>query len=147
MKRPRLSIVLTLALAAFLADPVLPAGGGDNGRAGELPAYYDGNLLTINFKQISDDAALKLAEHNKSLNTIYMSDAGLPDNQPFVPALDAIQGDGFNPLWVEVQVSFTAGHTPHQLFSDTEILDAAAAGEVDLAPTGELYRCSVVGPK
>jgi hypothetical protein len=64
----------------------------------------------------------------------------------FVAVLDAIQGDGFNPLWLEVQVTFKAGHTPRQLYSDDEIAEAEASGEVTLTPTGELYRCAVVGP-
>jgi hypothetical protein len=61
--------------------------------------------------------------------------------------LDAIQGDGFNPLWVEVQVVFNEGFTAHQFFSDEEIEDAADAGEITLVPTDEVYRCSVIGPK
>jgi len=64
----------------------------------------------------------------------------------FTSVLDAIQGDGFNPLWREVQITFNAGHTPRQLFSDNEVADAAAAGEIRLAPTDEVYRCSVIGP-
>jgi hypothetical protein len=61
--------------------------------------------------------------------------------------LDAIQGDGFNPLWLEIQVNFVAGHTPRQLFSDNEVADAFNAGEITLTVTGELYRCAVVGSK
>jgi hypothetical protein len=67
----------------------------------------------------------------------------------FLAVLDAIQGDGFNPLWVEVQISFNAGNAPHQFFSDTEVL-AAASGptpEITLTVTDEVYRCAVVGPK
>jgi hypothetical protein len=64
----------------------------------------------------------------------------------FISVLDAIQGDGFNPLWQEVQISFTSGHTPRQLTSDTDILAAAASGEITLSSTTEVYRCSVVGP-
>jgi len=86
-------------------------------------------------------------QRNGSINTIYMSDPGLPGGQPFVSVLDAIQGDGFNPLWEEVQIAFTAGHTPRQLLSDNDVLAAAAAGEITLTVTTELYRCSVVGPK
>ena len=86
-------------------------------------------------------------QRNGSINTIYMSDPGLPGGQPFVSVLDAIQGDGFNPLWEEVQIAFTAGHTPRQLLSDNDVLAAAAAGEITLTVTGELYRCSVGGPK
>ena len=53
----------------------------------------------------------------------------------------------YNPLWQEVQIAFTAGHTPRQLTSDTEVLAAQASGEIALFPTDEVYRCSVVGPK
>ena len=62
---------------------------------------------------------------------------------PYDP--DAIQGDGFNPLWQEVQISFTAGHTPVQLTSDTQIADYATRGIIMLTSTTEIYRCSVVG--
>jgi hypothetical protein len=41
----------------------------------------------------------------------------------------------------------TAGHTPHQLTSDTEVLADQASGEILLSPTDEVYRCSVIGPK
>ncbi len=118
------------------------ASGSMNGRAGTMPAYYDGKLFTINFKEEPSNAEQSLLLHNHSINTIYMSDA----TPGFVSVLDAIQGDGFNPLWQEVQVTFNAGFTPHQLTSDTEILAAAASGEITLAPTTEVYRCSVVGP-
>jgi hypothetical protein len=111
-----------------------------------MPAYYDHQLFTINFKELSDQAAGATLEHNGSINVIFMSDAGLPGGQPFVSVLDAIQGDGFNPLWLEVQITFTAGHTPRQLFSDDEITDALLAGEISLQATDEVYRCSVVGP-
>ena len=125
---------------------MLSAAAATNGRGGVMPAYYDAQLFTINFKQQSDSAAASLIAHNGSINVIYMSDAGLPGGAPFVSVLDAIQGDGFNPLWREVQITFKAGHAPRQLFSDTEVADAAAAGEITLAPTDEVYRCSVIGP-
>src|ERR1043166_8428192 len=119
----------------------------DNGRAGTMPAIYDGQLLTINLKEISDTAAESLAANNGSLNTIYVSEDLLPDGSHFVAVLDAIQGDGFNPLWLEVEIEFTAGHTPRQLQSDDEIDAAAANGEITLSSEGEVYRCSVIGPK
>jgi hypothetical protein len=62
----------------------------------------------------------------------------------FTSVLDAIQGDGFNPLWQEVQIVFL---TTQQFFSDNEILTSAAAGQIKLAPTMEVDRCSVVGTK
>jgi hypothetical protein len=113
----------------------------------EMPAYYDGKLFTINFTELPSGGESANLKRNSSINTIYQSDPGLPDGQPFVSVLDAIQGDGFNPLWEEVQITFTAGHTPQQFFSDNEVLAAAASGEITLTKTGELYTCAVVGPK
>ena len=139
-----------LALVVLAAAMVLPAGplaASPNGSAGDMPAYYDGQLFTINFKEEPTAAEAALLAHNGSINTIYMSDPGLPGGQPFVSVLDAIQGDGFNPLWQEVQITFTAGHTPRQLTSDTDVAAAVASGEIQLSPTTEVYRCSVVGPK
>ena len=63
--------------------------------------------------------------------------------------IDAIQGDGFNPLWQQVLIVFNAGFTPHQ-FTEDEAVKAAAAGanpEITLVVTDEMYRCSVVGAK
>jgi len=114
------------------------------GVSGSMPAYYDHQLLTINLFQLTTAQAVLLSK-NSQQNTIYMSDAGLPGGQPFIAVIDAIQTDGFNPLWAEVQIAFTAGHTPTQLFSDDEIAQAAAAGIITLTPTNEMYRCSVIG--
>jgi hypothetical protein len=63
--------------------------------------------------------------------------------------IDAIQGDGFNPLWLQVLIVFNQGFTPHQFFSDDEVEDAAAGPdpEITLVVTDEIYRCSVVGSK
>ncbi len=61
--------------------------------------------------------------------------------------IDAIQGDGFNPLWEQILIVFNPGFTPHQFTSDEEILEAAAGDnpEITLVDTDEVYRCSVVG--
>jgi hypothetical protein len=118
-----------------------------SGAASSIPAYYDHNLFTIHFVEFSPTAEQALLQHNKSLNFIYQSDPGLPGGQPFISVIDAIPGDGFNPIWEEVQIAFTAGHTPRQLFSDNEVAAAAAAGEITLTLTGEVYWCPVVGQK
>ena len=147
MRKSMLAVpAMVLALLVF-SDP---AGAGSmNGSAGQMPALYDGQQFTINFKEEPSSAEQSLLAHNGSINTIYMCDtcAGKIAGGDFTSVLDAIQGDGFNPLWQEVQVSFTAGHVPVQLTSDTEILADAAAGIIKLTPTTEVYRCSVVGPK
>jgi len=75
-----------------------------------------------------------------------MSDQAEAAGVMFTSVLDAIQGDGFNPLWQEVQIVFVM-IPPQQFFSDNDILAAAAAGQITLVPTTEVYRCSVVGAK
>src|SRR5689334_3740486 len=98
--------------------------GSANGSASVIPAYYDGNLFNVQFVEFSPTAERTLLQHNKSLNFIYQSDPGLPGGEPFISVIDAVPGDGFNPIWEEVQIRFTSGHTPRQLFSDEEIEEA-----------------------
>jgi len=142
----RRALMFVLVLAGSLGTAL---AANSNGSGGDMPAFYDDQLFTINFKELSSNAEVSQITHNGSINTIYMCDscAGLISGGDFVSVLDAIQGDGFNPLWQEVQIMFNAGFTPRQLTSDTDILAAAASGEIMLIPTTEVYRCSVVGPK
>jgi hypothetical protein len=143
MKRYMCAILLTALVVLVSVGQV--AAGSSNGTAGQMPAYYDGQLFTINLKEMPSEGTL--LQHNKSINTIYMCDQCVASGLDFVSVLDAIQGDGFNPLWQEVQIAFAPGQTPQQLTSDTAIQAAAASGEITLTPTSEVYRCSVVGPK
>jgi len=126
----------------------LAAGGSDNGAAGQMPALYEGELFTVNMKEMPDKASDALIEHNPSVNTIYASN-DLDEEQDFIPVIDAIQGEGFNPLWRQVLIVFNEGFTPHQFFSAEEIEEAAAGPnpEITLVETDEVYRCSVVGKK
>ena len=89
-----------------------------------------------------------LLDHNKSTNTIYASN-DLDDEQDFLSVIDAIQGEGMNPLWHQVLIVFNDGFTPHQFTSEDEVLAAAAGAdpEITLVPTDEVYRCSIVGSK
>ncbi len=118
------------------------SAGSTNGRAGSMSAFYDGQLFTINFEEA-------VLAHNKSINIIYQSDSCIPEGQMmFVSVVDAIQGDGFNPLWQEVQIHFVNADFPcQQLTSDNDITAAAAEGLIALEPTTEVYRCAVLGPK
>lgn len=120
------------------------AAGNTIGIGGAMPAYYDHQLFTINFFQLTTAQATLLAK-NSQQNFIFQSDPGLPGGQPFISVIDAIPADGMNPLWAEIQITFTAGHTPRQLFSDDEIAAAFASGEITLTATNEMYRCSVIG--
>ncbi len=120
------------------------AGSARAGPPVTMPAYYDGNIFTINFTELPSGGETATERHNRSINTIYQCDSC---SFGFISVLDAIQGDGFNPLWEEVQITFSAGATPRQFFSDNEILDAYAHGEITLTDTDEMYTCSVLGPK
>ena len=109
-----------------------------------MKAYYDAALFTVNMKQMPGNATQALLAHNGSINEIYASN-DLDEPQTFIPVINAIQGDGFNPLWVQFFIVFKVGSTPHQFFSDTEVDAAVASGEITLTNTGEVYRCSVIG--
>ena len=142
--------------AASMSQPVsktggqtnaaLSAAGSPNGAAGQRPAYYEGDLFTVNMFEVP--ASASIIAKNQSLNEIYASN-DLDEEQDFISVIDAIQGEGFNPLWQQVLIVFNEGFTPHQFVSEAQVL-AAAAGpdpEITLNVTDEVYRCSVVGPK
>jgi hypothetical protein len=135
-----------ICLGAFEGQGQAADKGSPHGAAGQMPAYYDGELFTVNMFEVP--ASDPLIERNTSINIIFASN-DLDEEQDFAPVLDAIQGDGFNPLWLQVLIEFNPGFTPHQFFSDVEI-EAAASGpnpEITLVVTDEVYRCSVVGSK
>jgi len=140
----RRSVFVAALLAGVLvvATATQSFAASTNGSGGNMPAYYDGQVFTINFKLLKPDL-----HSNPSFNTIYQCDSCANSGLNFVSVLDAIQGDGFNPIWEEVQIAFNPGFTPVQLTSDTDVLAAAAAGEITLTDTEEFYRCSVVGTK
>jgi hypothetical protein len=137
-------------LSAITGQPhvALAAGGSMNGAAGQMPAFYEGELFTVNMKELPSTASASLIGRNRSLNEIYATN-DLDEEQDFIPVIDAIQGEGFNPLWRQILIVFNAGVTPHQFVSAEEV-EAAADGdnpEITLVPTDEVYRCSVVGRK
>jgi hypothetical protein len=144
MKR---KIFIFSALIAFLFALAMPTrAGSPNGVAGLMPAFYDGVLFNINFKELPTGGEASTLNHNKSINTIYMSDQFMDlTGHMFISVIDAIQGDGFNPLWNEVQIVFPNASAARQFTSDTDILAAADAHQIQLVPTNEVYRCSVIG--
>jgi hypothetical protein len=151
LKLVRASVALAVPAALCAAGQTgvaFASDGSMNGAAGQMPAFYDGEVFTVNMKEMPDKASDSLRGSNMSINTIYASN-DLDEEQDFTPVIDAIQGDGFNPLWDQVLIVFNEGFTPHQFVSDEQVL-AAAAGpnpEITLVETGEVYRCSVVGSK
>jgi hypothetical protein len=128
----------------YKAEGAQAAQKSTNGAAGQMPAYYDGELFTVNMKEMPNSDPL--LEHNPSVNEIYASN-DLDDEQDFIPVIDAIQGEGFNPLWQQILIVFNEGFTPHQFFSEEELQEAAGGDnpEITLVETDEVYRCSVVG--
>ena len=136
------SLALIVGVVLALSGTSSALASNPNGSGGDMPAYYDGQIFTINFKLLKPDL-----HKNPSFNTIYQCDACEASGLNFVSVLDAIQGDGFNPIWEEVQITFNPGVQPVQLTSDTAVLDAEAAGQITLTDTEEFYRCSVVGSK
>ena len=139
-------VFIAVALFSICGVAFQAQGSSSNGAATKMPAFYDGELFTVNMFEVP--ASDPLIAHNTSINVIYASN-DLDEEQDFLPVLDAIQGDGFNPLWLQVLIVFNPGFTPHQFFSDTEV-EAAASGdnpEITLVVTDEVYRCAVVGHK
>ncbi len=132
-----LSGVLFFAPAAYNG-----AMAQNNGISSSIQAYYDHNLFTIIFVEFPSKAEATLIARNPGINFIYQYDPGLSSG-PFISVIDAIPGDGMNPLWEEVQLVFNT-IPPQQFFKDDDILAAAAAGQISLMYTGELYRCPVI---
>jgi hypothetical protein len=122
----------------------LASHGNPNGAAGEIPAFFNGQSVTINVKELSDTAAASIIAHHKNLKVIYVTN-DLDDPQEFSPVINAVPGQNFNALWLQIRISFNPGVTPHQFTSEADILAAAKAGQITLTNTGEVYRDSVVG--
>ena len=138
----------SFAQTASPATGALATTASMNGAASQMPAFYEGQLFTVNMKQQPDNASASLIGKNGSINEIYASN-DLDLKQDFIPVINAIQGEGFSPLWRQNLIVFNAGFTPHQFTSEAAVL-AAAAGpnpEITLVVTNEVYRCSVVGGK
>jgi len=87
-----LSLVIVAGFLVTLAGVAHAASL--NGSGGDMPALYDGRQFTINFKLLKPDM-----HNNPSFNTIYQCDSCANQGLQFVSVLDAIQGDGFNPIW------------------------------------------------
>jgi hypothetical protein len=140
-------IFITGLLSIALTGGAALAQGSTKGKAGQMPAFYEGDQFTVNMFEVPA-AEGSVLDRNQSVNTIYASN-DLDEEQDFIPVIDAVQGEGFNPLWQQVLIVFNEGFAPHQFTSEAQVL-AAAAGpdpEITLVETDEVYRCSVVGPK
>src|SRR5690349_4304565 len=90
-----LVFIATVLLCAFQGQTSVAsaAQGSPNGAATQTPAYYDGELFTVNMFELP--ASRSIIAHNSSANIIYATN-DLDEEQDFVPVITAIQGDGFN---------------------------------------------------
>ena len=140
-------IFIPLALAlAILGPGVAHAATGDpEGATTQIPAFFNGQQFTVNMVELPNGGENAVLANSPSVNTIF-AQADLDQAQPFPPVINAIQGDGFNPHWQQVLIHFSAGVTPHGFTSEADVQAAAAAGQITLEVTNEVYRCSVVGP-
>ena len=139
--KARIGFILGTALLAIpLVAGQAFAGAG---KATQIPAFYDGDQVTINIFEVKSSETL--IDSNKSVNEIYVTN-DLDEEQDFDPVIDAIQGDGFNPLWHQFLIEFNT-IPPQQFTSEDEVEAAADAGQITLVDTGEVYVCSVVGAK
>jgi hypothetical protein len=133
-----------LLLVGLTGSGALAAQGNPNGAAGQRPVFYEGRLVTVNMFEVPA-AEGSVLDMNQSVNTIYATN-DLDEEQDFNSVIDAIPGEGFNPLWHQVLIVFNPGSTPHQFVSEAQVLAAAAGAhpEITLVSTDEVYRCSVV---
>src|SRR5213083_1861692 len=58
------------------------AAGNVNGAAGQRPAFYEGELFTVNMKELPEDASAATLASNQSINEIYASN-DLDEEQDF----------------------------------------------------------------
>src|SRR3989442_1140560 len=73
-------IALAFVLVSLSGSPA--RAGSTNGSAGDMPAFYDGKVFTINFKELPPDAEKSAIAHNAAINKIFMSDPGLRGGNP-----------------------------------------------------------------
>src|SRR5437016_4826073 len=87
-----LAVGLAPAPTAALVGQAM-TNGNENGAAGEIPALFNGKSITINVKQLSDNAAASVLANNPNVKTIYVTN-DLDEKQDFNPVINAIQGQG-----------------------------------------------------
>ena len=132
------------------AQPALPLATqatttkDSEGAATQIPAFFNGQSVTINVLQKSDQSAASLLANNQKLQAIFVTN-DLDQPQTFAPVLSAVPGQNFNGNWDQILIQFNQGVTPRQFTSEADILAAAEAGQITLVNTGEVYRDSVVG--
>src|SRR5258707_240617 len=78
------------------------------GAATQIPAFFNGQSVTINVLQLSDKAAASIVANTPRLQTIFVTN-DLDEPQTFAPVLSAVPGQNFNGLWDQVLIQFNPG--------------------------------------
>src|SRR6266496_5225776 len=78
------AVLLNVCLGAVQGHPngALAAQGSPKGAAGQMPAYYDGELFTVNIFEVP--ASDPLIQRDPTINIIYATN-DLDEEQDFVP--------------------------------------------------------------
>ena len=63
-----LVMLSTFSKTAGQTNVALAAEGSMNGAAGQMPAYYDGELFTVNMKEMPETASASIIGNNPSIN-------------------------------------------------------------------------------
>ena len=136
------SSILLIILASVCVSPDA-FGKSKNRFTAEMSAYDQGDLVTVNVKEMPAKASKKLIKHNKNVSHIYTSNDLDTESQAFVPVFDSSPGSKkkANPHHIQVIYTFNEGFLPRQFTTVEEIQAAAAAQdpEITLDVTDEVY--------
>jgi hypothetical protein len=150
----------TLGLVLTLAGTGSAFANG-NGSGTDMPAFYDCEVHTVNFKLVTGPSPT-----GPQINNIYV----FPQESNFLMVIDQITGgentnppphSGFNPLWQLINVTFPNNQIPPNTVDAQMSLGLCTDGciaqpvssdcpnsiPLTLTPTGMVFRCSVVGQK
>ena len=159
MKKAGFTVVVALLVTAGVASAVSSAGGGgalllgreSHVRQASFLGYYDGHKDTYLITDVSSKSQAKALHVNYS--------AALADVKN-IPAQYFIQGrsargqiavfgsepgeSDYNPLWVELFVTWKSGVKPVVLTSDNQILAAQKAGKLTLRTSKIVLNAPIV---
>ena len=81
----------TTAPRTDLSGTNATAAVSTNGAGNQMPAFYEGDVFTVNMKEMPLNASASTIAHNGNLNEIFATN-DLDDEQDFLPVIDAIPG-------------------------------------------------------
>ena len=106
-----------------------------------IPVYYEGEILTMT---VVNDNVVGVEEKEVA---IPLYSFGRPGNRPQLDVVAEAPGEaGYNPWWETIRVVVLNGRdlTTDPFTSEEEILEAAAANEVQLIETEFYFLCQIL---